>query len=325
MRLWPAVFLISLPRLVLAQGAALNSPDCIKAPEARAERPTDEVLGVGRNGEFCAYPVRMMAYHRIVNDHLGGPPILVYYDPTSALGAVYDPVVDSKELTFDIAGDSFGVPMVKDRQTGSLWNAVTGEAVQGQNLGRKLKRITCWMTTWSAWQKAHADSWVLKEEGSQSMHYVQRATQATCAVPMLHPGSKNDSRLPVDALVLGISTDKATDAATVESIVKAGAINIQIGGKPSLLIGDSSGAAAVYEVPETARGDLQDKAHKTKPLRFMRTKGGAIRDDQTHSEWSIEGRAISGPMKGTSLVPMDFVRARWYAWSAAHPGTSVIH
>src|SRR3989442_15509376 len=85
------------------KGLSLNSPDCIKVPEARAELPTDEILGVGRNHEYCAYPLRMMAYHRIVNDHLGGPPILVAYDPDSAMGQVYDPVIDGKGLIFDPA------------------------------------------------------------------------------------------------------------------------------------------------------------------------------------------------------------------------------
>src|SRR6185503_11895966 len=85
-------------------GPALNSPDCIKVPEARAELPGDEVLGVGRNKEFCAYPLRMMAYHRVVNDHLGGPQILVAYDPDSGIGQVYDPVVEGKGLNFDAVG-----------------------------------------------------------------------------------------------------------------------------------------------------------------------------------------------------------------------------
>src|SRR5437667_306337 len=71
--------------------ASLNSPKCVRVPEARGERPADEELGVGRNGEYCAYPLRMMAYHRVVNDHLGGPPILVSFDPDTGAGRVFDP------------------------------------------------------------------------------------------------------------------------------------------------------------------------------------------------------------------------------------------
>src|SRR5438094_3984084 len=88
---------------------SLNSPNCVRAPEARGEQPDDEELGVGRNGEYCAYPVRMMAYHRVVNDHLGGPPILVSYDPETGAGRVFDPVLGGKAYTFDAGPPEHGL------------------------------------------------------------------------------------------------------------------------------------------------------------------------------------------------------------------------
>src|SRR5207247_1054204 len=131
--------------LVIAAAAAqdkplsvsLNSPNCVKAPEARGEQPEDEELGVGRSGEYCAYPVRMMAYHRVVNDHLGGPPILVSYDPETGAGRVFDPVLEGKEHTFDAAPPQQGLPVLQDRETRSLWSAITGEALSGPLLGRR--------------------------------------------------------------------------------------------------------------------------------------------------------------------------------------------
>lgn len=72
------------------------------------------MLGVGRNGEFCAYPLRLLAHHRVVNDHLGGPPTLIAYDPQSASGHVYDPVLDGRELQFDPAEPHRGVPTLRD-------------------------------------------------------------------------------------------------------------------------------------------------------------------------------------------------------------------
>ena len=104
---------------VSAHGPALNSPECVKAPEAKNEQNGDEVLGVGRNGEFCAYPLRLIAHHRVVNDHLGGPPIVIAYDPDSAAGAVYDPTADGRALTFDAAGARNAVPIIRDRETGT--------------------------------------------------------------------------------------------------------------------------------------------------------------------------------------------------------------
>ena len=101
-------------------GKALDSPDCIKVPEDKGSQEGEEALCVGRNGEFCAYPIRMMSYHRIVNDHLGGPPILVVYDKDSGSGHVWDPVIDGKNYTFEADGSRNGYPVVKDRETGSI-------------------------------------------------------------------------------------------------------------------------------------------------------------------------------------------------------------
>ena len=160
MRRWILLFGLALPLAaaagrppdVQAGGAALNSPDCVKAPEARSERDDDEELGVGRNGEFCAYPVRMMAYHRVVNDHLGGPPIVVAYDPDSGVGQVFDPVVDGKERHFDAAGPRKGVPTIRDRETQSAWSLLTGEALEGPLAGRRLERIQSMIVTWKRWR-----------------------------------------------------------------------------------------------------------------------------------------------------------------------------
>lgn len=42
-------------------------------------RPDDQVIGVAVGGEARAYPTWIIGYHHLVNDHLGGTPILVAY------------------------------------------------------------------------------------------------------------------------------------------------------------------------------------------------------------------------------------------------------
>src|SRR5204863_1638582 len=127
---------------------SLNSPKCVRVPEARGETADDEELGIGRSGENCAYPLRMMAYHRIVNDHLGGPPILVSYDPDSGAGRVFDPVLEGKSYTFDAAPAENGLPALKDRESGSALSAITGEALSGPLAGKRLAPIPAFIITW---------------------------------------------------------------------------------------------------------------------------------------------------------------------------------
>jgi len=50
-----------------------------KAAEAPFVGESDMVLAVNINGESAAYPVRLMAYHHVVQDQVGGTPIVATY------------------------------------------------------------------------------------------------------------------------------------------------------------------------------------------------------------------------------------------------------
>jgi hypothetical protein len=305
--------------------ASLNSPNCVRAPEARGEQPGDEELAVGRNGEFCAYPVRMMAYHRVVNDHLGGPPILVSYDPDAGAGRVFDPVLEGKEHTFDAAPAVKGLPALIDRESGSTWSAITGEALSGPLAGRKLKPIPAMIITWDRWKTLHADSWVLAEDPKQSSHYVTRVTPATCPVPSAITRElpmRPHSRVVPDALVLGI--DAGTVPLAVPLTGKGGRYAAHAVGLPLspgearlILFSDPAAHAAAAYVAEA----------QSQHLTFVTKESGAApawMDDQTGSTWNLEGRCVDGPLKGTALPPANFVRTRWYAWSALFPKSQLV-
>lgn len=50
-----------------------------KPSEAAFVTDSDMVLAVDNNGEAVAYPVRLMAYHHLVQDTVGGTPIVATY------------------------------------------------------------------------------------------------------------------------------------------------------------------------------------------------------------------------------------------------------
>ena len=57
----------------------LNSPSYVKQSDAAFPDEADMVLAVENNGEAVAYPVRLMAYHHVVQDTVGGVPIVATY------------------------------------------------------------------------------------------------------------------------------------------------------------------------------------------------------------------------------------------------------
>ena len=50
-----------------------------KVDEASFVNDTDMVLAVENNGDAVAYPVRLLAYHHVVQDYVGGTPIVATY------------------------------------------------------------------------------------------------------------------------------------------------------------------------------------------------------------------------------------------------------
>ncbi len=57
----------------------LDDPSFLTVGEAGHLGDEELVLGVEWAGEVRAYPVRMLRYHHVVNDTVGGEPLLVTY------------------------------------------------------------------------------------------------------------------------------------------------------------------------------------------------------------------------------------------------------
>jgi hypothetical protein len=84
-----ALVLILLPMLASTWFARQNhfewmfnplaNPAYAKASDASFVAGSDMVLAVENNGEAVAYPVRLMAYHHVVQDVVGGTPIAATY------------------------------------------------------------------------------------------------------------------------------------------------------------------------------------------------------------------------------------------------------
>jgi Protein of unknown function (DUF3179) len=82
--------LLALPSIVAATWAArqnhfewmfapLPGVEHVAAAQVDFVAPADMVLAVHRNGDAAAYPVRQVAYHHVVQDVVGGVPIVVTF------------------------------------------------------------------------------------------------------------------------------------------------------------------------------------------------------------------------------------------------------
>lgn len=116
--------------------------------------PQEPVIAVHVNGEDRAYPLRILMWHEIVNDRIGGVPVTVTYCPLCNSSIVFERLVDGVELDFGTTGKLRNSDLVMyDRQTESWWQQFLGEAIVGSMTGKLLKIIPSRLESFERFKK----------------------------------------------------------------------------------------------------------------------------------------------------------------------------
>ncbi len=129
----------------------------------------DRVIGIVINGEAGAYPLRLMRWHEVINDTLGGEEIAVTYSGLSDASAVWRrPVVGPETLSFGVSGLLFNSNTLiydhgRSEQESSLWSQLSGRAVAGPMAcsEARLEGIPFDLALWSDWLERHPDTDVM--------------------------------------------------------------------------------------------------------------------------------------------------------------------
>lgn len=114
----------------------------------------DWIIGVEGHVSARAYPVRRLATRRVVNDMLEGAPIVVFLFEDFATVRVLQRKVEGRELTFSLDGGD----RLKDAETGSVWDPMSGQAVSGPLKGKELTPLVSTYSLWFAWRKYRPDT-----------------------------------------------------------------------------------------------------------------------------------------------------------------------
>ena len=122
----------------------------------------EAVIGLVINGDARAYPLRVMMWHEIANDLVGGIPVTVTYCPLCNTAIVFDRTVDGRMLDFGTSGKlRFSDLVMYDRQTQSWWQQFSGRALVGEFTGVKLELIPSRLMSWAEFKAQHPGGQVL--------------------------------------------------------------------------------------------------------------------------------------------------------------------
>lgn len=142
----------------------IDEPRFIDADAADFLSGDEPVFGLRHRGEVKAYPQKVLVWHEIVNDMVGGEPLAVTYCPlTGTVVAFASP--PGEAWTFGTTGRLVNSNLLMyDRQTDSEWPQILGVAISGPRKGTRLDTVPLVWTTWRAWRTTHPDTLVLSTD-----------------------------------------------------------------------------------------------------------------------------------------------------------------
>jgi hypothetical protein len=153
---------------------AIDRPRFVAASKASRTflKDEDRIIALAVNGKQKAYPIKILNWHEIVNDRIGGLNVVVTFCPLCGTGMVFDANAAGRRLNFGVSGLLYQSDvLLYDRQTESLWSQIKQEAVTGKLTGTRLKLRPSTQTTWGAWKEKHPDTFVLSTQTGYSRDY----------------------------------------------------------------------------------------------------------------------------------------------------------
>jgi Protein of unknown function (DUF3179) len=284
---------------------ALTNPKQIAAADATWLQDDELVFGIEIAGDARAYPLRILDWHEMVNDVIGGLPVTLAYCTLCGSGILYDARVPGYDEPF-VFGSSGLVyrsnKLMYDQATHSLWSQFTGRPVVGPLTGSgiELAVLPVTIASWRDWQARHPDTKVLSLETGYERDYAlgQPYGEYFASAELMFPLLVPDGRLLPKDYVFALRADGREQAWPLADFGGGRVINAKVGDLPVVLVGD----AATRTVRAYESGELEFAAGSSPTT--------LVADGQA---WQIQEDALVGP-DGARLPRLPGHIAYWFAW-----------
>jgi hypothetical protein len=295
----------------------LKNPKMVSAKDANWLEDDHIIFGVAINGDVRAYPKRILAWHEMFKDRIGGKELAGVYCTLCGALVMYDvTAADNKGLLTQHELGTSGFlyrsnKLMYDHATRSLWSTLTGSPVVGPLVGKgiALPSLHVVTTTWKAWRTRHPNTTVLSLDTGHQRNYDEgvayRSYFATDQLMFNVP--TKDTRLPNKAEVLALRNASDTLAISADFLATRPVYMLRLGNTALVVLTDASGANRVYE----------SKTHSFTSWDQQNT----VRDNQGGTWTMTEAHLQNG---SNTLPRASAHRAFWFGWHAAYPDTKLV-
>jgi hypothetical protein len=265
---------------------------------------------------------------------------------------VWTRTVNGRALHFYLAGINNQNFLMRDKETGSWWQQITGKAIYGPLQGATLQLVLSDELTFGEWRTESPSGTVLAPVAKYTKEYDPNWEPDVAKLPVVisFPGTELKSR----DVVIGLTIDGAARAYPWEAFAKQSPVIDRVSGTPLLLVLGPDGksfrvfvsridgedaefflqAAAPAETQPEQGADAKSDLAKNDGTKNDVGKNDVAKNDEakkdwtlldtaTNSRWNFQGCATSGPAQGKCLARIPALKDYWFDWRNYNPATTV--
>ncbi len=294
----------------------LRNPKMLEADDASYLKDTDVVFGIEVNGDARAYPKRILAWHEMFTDTVGGEPVAGVYCTLCGTVILYKTSHEGRQYQLGTSGFLYrSNKLMYDKKTQSLWSTLEGEPVIGPLVGKgiQLDYLSVVTTNWGEWKKRHPKTTVLSLDTGHRRDYGEgvayKAYFATDELMFGVPQTDNNLKNKDEILAIRIP-EKTTENLAISSrfLRKNTVFSSAVGPVRFTVFTDRSGAHRVFET-----GDIK----------FTGYDGKSTATDEKGQHWTISENVLA-TNSGQSLRRIATHNAFWFGYKAAFPQLRLI-
>ncbi|MCA9922893.1 MAG: DUF3179 domain-containing protein [Anaerolineales bacterium] len=316
---------------------SIDSPNFIAIAEAEAWlADVEPVIALDINGDARAYPIQVLTWHEIVNDTVGGTPVIVTFCPLCNSAIAFERIVDGEPVEFGVSGLLRNSDLIMyDRTDESLWQQFTGEGIVGNHAGKRLTILPSSLVSFADFKAAFPAGTVLSRDTGFDRLYGENPYVGydTYDSSLSRDGNlvlflgELDTRLAPADRVVTVAINGVDVAYPLSILFEMGVIHDTQGGQDLVVFhtgGTASalGARIIANAEDVGATGVFDPNLDGQKLTFTAVDDGFV-DAETGSSWNILGQAIDGPLAGQQLIPIVHADHFWFSWAAFKPDTII--
>jgi hypothetical protein len=235
---------------------------------------------------------------------------------------VWTRTVSGRALHFYLAGINNQNFLMRDEETGTWWQQITGKAIYGPLQGAALELVLSDELTFGEWRSESPAGQVLAPIAKYTKEYDPNWEPDVAKLPVVisFPGTELKSR----DVVIGVTINGAARAYPWETFAKQSPVLDRVNGAPLLLVLGPDGKSFRVFVSRVDGRDAEFFLQtNSSPDDKSENKTWTLLDTLIDSQWNFQGCATSGPAQGKCLDRVPALKDYWFDWRNYHVDTTV--